>query len=256
MRIITLNVNGIRSAARKGFYAWMERQDADLMCLQETKAQEHQLPLEAAAVAHYTGDFFDAERKGYSGVAIYAKRAPDRIVRGFGWPDYDKEGRYVQFDYGQLSIASLYVTSGAMGPARQAIKEDFLEKLYARLADLRRDGRSYILCGDYNIAHREIDVYNPRRCEKISGFLPHERAWMDGVLDELGWIDAFRLINGDPGQFTWWSNFQNAFEHNRGWRLDYQLVSPDLRDSVQRAHIYRDTRFSDHAPVIVDYSLS
>ncbi len=254
MRIITLNVNGIRSAARKGFYAWMQSQDADVVCLQETKAQEHQLPLESAAVAHYTGVFFDAKRKGYSGVAIYAKRAPDRIVRGFGWPEFDEDARFLQFDYGPLSISSLYVVSGAMGPARQVIKEQFLDRLYGYLEALSKDGRSYILCGDYNIAHREIDVYNPRRCEHISGFFPQERAWMDRVLSELGWVDAFRVVNKAAGQYTWWSNFQNAFEHNRGWRLDYQLISPDLAGSVSDAGIYRDARFSDHAPVIIEYS--
>lgn len=253
MRIINLNVNGIRSAARKGFYAWMERQDADLICLQETKAQEHQLPLEAAAVAHYTGVFFDAARKGYSGVAIYAKRKPDRIVRGFEWKDFDQEGRYLQFDYASLSIGSLYVVSGAMGPARQLVKEEFLDRLYPVLARLRQDGRSYILCGDYNIAHKEIDVYNPERCSHISGFFPRERAWIDRVINELGWVDAFRAVNEKPGEYTWWSNFQKAFEHNRGWRLDYQLVTPDLRNKVKAARIYKESRFSDHAPVIIEY---
>src|ERR1700694_4394280 len=255
MRVVSLNVNGIRSAARKGFYAWMEHEDADIVCLQETKAQEHQLPLEAAAVAHYTGVFFDADRKGYSGVAIYAKRKPDAIVRGFGWPEFDREARYLQFDYGRLSIASLYVVSGAMGAARQAVKEEFLDKLQPQLERMRQDGRTYIVCGDYNIAHREIDVYNPVRCSHISGFFPREHAWMDRVQNELGWVDAFRTANLNAGEFTWWSNFQKAFEHNRGWRLDYHLVTPDVRPTVRAARIYKETRFSDHAPVIIDYAL-
>lgn len=254
MRIINLNVNGIRSAARKGFYTWMQRQDADFLCLQETKAQEHQLPLEAAAVSHYSGVFLDAERKGYSGVAIYAKREPDRVMRGFGWPEFENEGRYLQFDYGSLSIASLYVVSGSMGPARQAKKEEFLDALYGELARLRQDGRSYIICGDYNIAHKEIDVYNPKRCSHISGFFPHERAWLDRVTGELGWVDAFRVVNQRAGEYTWWSNFRNDFDNNRGWRIDYQLITPDLRDLVQAARVYRDERFSDHAPVVVEYA--
>jgi exodeoxyribonuclease-3 len=233
----------------------MEAQDADFVCLQETKAQEHQLPLEAAAVSHYTGVFLDAEKKGYSGVAIYAKREPDRIVRGFGWPEYDREARWLQFDYGPLSIVSLYVPSGAMGPARQTVKEAFLELFRGRLQSLRADGRSYVIAGDYNIAHREIDVYNPVRCSRISGFFPHERAWMESVLSDIGWVDAFRVVNQQTGQFSWWSNFQNAFERNNGWRIDYNLVTPDLRDSVRHAEIYRDERFSDHAPVIIDYDL-
>jgi exodeoxyribonuclease-3 len=233
----------------------MEAQDADIVCLQETKAQEHQLPLEAAAVSHYTAVFLDAEKKGYSGVAIYAKNEPDRVVRGFGWPEFDREARWLQFDYGYLSIASLYVPSGSMGPARQAIKEQFLELFRAYLQNLRSDGRSYIISGDFNIAHKEIDVYNPARCSHISGFFPHERAWMEGVLSEVGWVDAFRVVNGEAKQFSWWSNFQNAFERNNGWRIDYNLVTPDLRDAVRSASIYRAERFSDHAPVIVQYDI-
>lgn len=256
MKVVSLNCNGIRSAARKGFYTWMQAQDADFVCLQETKAQEHQLPLEAAAVAHYTGVFLDAEKKGYSGVAIYAKREPDRIVRGFGWPEYDREARWIQCDYGSLSIVSLYVPSGAMGPPRQAVKEAFMKQFYERLRELRADGRSYIIAGDYNIAHKEIDVYNPARCSHISGFFPHERAWMESVLSDLGWVDAYRVVNQQPGQYSWWSNFQNAFERNNGWRIDYNLVTPDLRASVSCASIYRDERFSDHAPVIVGYDLT
>jgi exodeoxyribonuclease-3 len=255
LKVITLNCNGIRSAARKGFYGWMEAQDPDFICLQETKAQEHQLPLEAAAVAHYTGIFLDAERRGYSGVAIYAKREPDRVVRGLGWPEYDREARWLQFDYGNLSIVSLYVPSGSMGPARQVVKEAFLERFYPHLAQLRADGRTYVIAGDFNVAHKEIDVYNPVRCSHISGFFPQERAWMERVLSELGWVDAFRVVNQEPKQFSWWSNFQNAFERNNGWRIDYNLVTPDLRESVRSASIYREQRFSDHAPVIVEYEL-
>ncbi|HZT13912.1 MAG TPA: exodeoxyribonuclease III [Candidatus Baltobacteraceae bacterium] len=253
MKIVSLNCNGIRSAARKGFYAWMERVDPDFVCLQETKAQEHQLPLEAAAVSHYTAVFLDAERKGYSGVAIYAKREPDGVVRGLGWPEYDREARWLQFDYGSLSIVSFYMPSGAMGPVRQVVKEAFMERFLPELARLRKTGRSYIICGDFNIAHREIDVYNPVRCSKISGFFPHERAWLDRVVNELGWVDGFRTVNTEPKQFSWWSNFQNAFERNNGWRIDYQLLTPDLAPAVRSAEIYRDERFSDHAPVVMEY---
>lgn len=255
MKIVTLNCNGIRSAARKGFYSWMEAQDADFICLQETKAQEHQLPLEAAAVSHYSGVFLDAEKKGYSGVAIYAKREPRNVVRGWGWPEYDREARWLQFDYGNLSVVSLYVPSGAMGPPRQAVKEAFLEKFYPELARLRESGRPFIICGDFNIAHQEIDVYNPIRCSKISGFFPHERAWMNRVIDRLGWVDGFRRVNQEPRQFSWWSNFQNAFERNNGWRIDYQLVTPDIAPAIKSASIYRDSRFSDHAPVVLEYDL-
>lgn len=256
MRLVTLNCNGIRSAARKGFYAWMQAQDADIVCLQETKAQEHQLPLEAAAVSHYTGIFLDAERRGYSGVAIYARREPQRIVRGLGWPDFDPDARYLQADYADFSVVSLYVPSGSAGPARQAVKEVFLERFYGELERLRASGRPFIIAGDFNVAHREIDVYNPVRCSHISGFFPHERAWIGRVFEDLGWVDAFRVADPAPKRFTWWSNFQNAFERNNGWRIDYHLISPELRDTVRSASIYREQRFSDHAPVTIDYELT
>jgi len=233
----------------------MQEQDADFVCLQETKAQEHQLPLEAAAVSHYSGTFLDAERKGYSGVAIYAKREPERVVRGLGWPEYDREARWLQFDYPGVSVVSFYMPSGAMGPVRQVVKEAFMERFFGELRRLRETGRAFVIAGDFNIAHKEIDVYNPVRCSKISGFFPHERAWMERVLSELGWVDAFRVTNAQPKQFTWWSNFQNAFERNNGWRIDYHLVTPDLRETVRTASIYRGRRFSDHAPVIVEYDL-
>lgn len=255
LKIVTLNCNGIRAAARKGFYSWMQGQDADFVCLQETKAQEHQLPLEAAALAHYTAVFFDAERRGYSGVAIYARRQPDRVVRGFGWEEFDREARWLQFDYGSLSIVSVYVPSGAMGPARQVVKERFLGLFGPFLAGLRADGRSYVICGDFNVAHKEIDVYNPARCSHISGFFPHERAWIEDILTNVGWVDAFRRANPAPKQFTWWSNFQNAFERNNGWRIDYQLTTPDIASTVRTAQIYRAQRFSDHAPVSMEYDL-
>lgn len=256
MKLVNLNCNGIRSAARKGFYRWMDDVDADIVCLQETKAQEHQLPLEAAIVGRYHGHFFDAQRKGYSGVAVYAKREPDRVIRGFGWPDFDADARYIQLDFGRVSVASLYVVSGAMGPARQVVKEAFLKRLYDFLAGLMQSGRSFIVAGDYNIAHKEIDVYNPVRCSKISGFFAHERAWMDDVLTKIGWVDSFRVVNQEAKQFTWWSNFQQAFERNNGWRIDYQLVTPDIAPLARSASIYRTERFSDHAPVTIEYELS
>ena len=256
MKVVSLNCNGIRSAARKGFYTWMQAQDADFVCLQETKAQEHQLPLEAAAVSHYTSVFLDAEKKGYSGVAVYAKKEPETVVRGLGWPEYDREARWVQLDYPALSIVSFYMPSGAMGPVRQVVKEAFMERFYGELRRLRESGRTYLIAGDFNIAHNEIDVYNPVRCSHISGFFSHERAWMEGVLSGVGWVDAFRVVNRQPKQFSWWSNFQNAFERNNGWRIDYHLVTPDLRSRVRSASIYRDQRFSDHAPVIIEYDMA
>jgi len=255
IRVVSLNCNGIRAATRKGLYAWLLRVDPDVVCFQETKAQEHQLPFDALGLMSYFTIYADAERRGYSGVAIYARRPPDRSHTGLGWPDYDREGRYVQIDYGALSFASIYVPSGSMGPERQRWKDGFLERFEPWLQQTIRDGRSYILCGDYNIAHRDIDIYDPRRAQVWSGFLPHERAWMDRVIDVDGWVDGFRAVRPEPELYTYWSNFEQSFEKNRGWRIDYQLVTPDLRSRILNAYVYTEERFSDHAPVVVEYDL-
>jgi exodeoxyribonuclease-3 len=255
-RVITANLNGIRAAARKGFFGWMTAQTPDVVCIQETKAQEHQLPPEALDLPEFSTAFVDAQKKGYSGVAIYAKRPPDRIVRGLGIEEYDVEGRFVRMDFGDLTVASLYVPSGTTGPARQAVKEAFLERFIALLAQMKAENRRFIICGDYNIAHREIDVFDPKSCARTTGFLPQERAWFDDVIDRVGWVDAFRAVNTEPRQFSWWSNFPGAYERNLGWRIDYQLVTPNLARAVRAASIYRDERFSDHAPVTIDYDLT
>ncbi len=228
-----------------------------MICLQETKSQEYQLPFDAEHLSQYFNVFADAaSRKGYSGVAIYAKRAPDRTQVGFGWPQFDAEGRYVQTDFGKLSIGSVYVPSGTMGIERQRWKEDFLDHFEAWLKRALRDGRSYVLCGDYNIAHRPIDVNNPKTAQRVTGFLPQERAWMERII-ESGWVDALRVVRPDePKIYTWWSNFSNAYERNLGWRIDYQLLTPDLASRVRRADVYRGQRFSDHAPVVIDYDLT
>ena len=255
MRVITLNANGIRAAARKGFYPWFAEQNADIVCIQETKAQEHQLTAEMTAVPGFSGYFLDAEKKGYSGVAIYARREPDRLVRGLGWPDMDAEGRFLQADFGDLSVISIYVPSGTSGPARQAVKYSFIERFLPELQRMRKDKRRYIICGDFNIAHKEIDVFSPRSCSTVTGFLPPEREWMERVISEVGWVDAFRVVNQEPKQFTWWSGWPKAWENNLGWRVDYQLISPELADSVEGAAIYKAQRFSDHAPVTIDYAV-
>ncbi len=252
MRVVSLNCNGIRAASGKGLYEWLRSADPDVVCLQETKAQEHQLPFDAGPLTAYASAFEDAERPGYSGVAILSRKEPDAIVFGLGWPDFDREGRFVQFDFGSLSIASLYLPSGASGEARRRVKDEFMTRFATRLDEMLGDGRSYIVAGDFNVAHRAVDVYDPVRCAKISGFLPHERAWMDRVL-ATGWCDAFRELDASAGQYTYWSNFQEAFAKNNGWRIDYQLVTPDMRQRLRGAFIYKDRRFSDHAPLVVDY---
>ncbi|MBV8197606.1 MAG: exodeoxyribonuclease III [Candidatus Eremiobacteraeota bacterium] len=255
MRVITLNVNGIRSAVRRGFFDWAAAQNADILCLQETRAQEHQLPPEAAALEGFTGYFVDAARRGYSGVAIYSRRKALEVNRTLGWDDLDAEGRFIQATFTDVTISSLYVPSGITGPPRQAFKMNFLERLLTVLARMRHSGKPHILCGDFNIAHKMIDTYNPSRNCTVSGFLPDERAWLDALIERLGWVDALRVVNKDPKQYTWWSNWPAAWQRNLGWRLDYQLVTPDLAPRVRAASIYKEARFSDHAPLIVDYCL-
>ncbi|MGB9670094.1 MAG: exodeoxyribonuclease III [Halothiobacillaceae bacterium] len=254
LRILTLNVNGIRSAASKGLFDWLPTQQADIVCLQELKAQVDQLTDPIFWPAGYHCYYEPAERKGYSGVGLYARREPDDVIAGFGVEEFDREGRYLEARFGRLSVVSLYLPSGSAGPERQASKDRFLEAFPAKMRELKEAGRSVILCGDWNIAHKEIDLKNWRGNQKNSGFLPHERAWIDARLAE-GWVDAFRVVNREPEQYTWWSNRGQAWAKNVGWRIDYQLTTPDLADKVRHAEIWKTSRFSDHAPLILDYDL-
>lgn len=223
--------------------------------MQETRSQERQLPLDALALEGFTAYFVDARRRGYSGVALYCRREPIAIQRTLGWDDMDSEGRFIRADFGNVSIASLYVPSGITGPARQAFKMNFLDRLLAVLARLRHDGRNYIICGDFNLAHKAIDTYSPARNSHVSGFLPDERAWMDILIDRLGWVDAFRVVNREPKQYTWWSNWPAAWDRNLGWRIDYQMITPGLAARVRSASIYKGMRFSDHAPLTIEYDV-
>lgn len=254
MKIITFNANGIRAAARNGFYEWMLRQEADFICIQETKAQVAQLlPLETYFPQGYFCDYFDAEKKGYSGVAIYAKKKPDHIIKGMGFDHCDLEGRYIQFDYPKMSVISLYLPSGTSGDGRQTVKYQFLEQFSKHLTALKNQGRELIICGDYNIAHKKIDLKNWRGNQKNSGFLPEERAWMDELFGSLGFVDAFRLRNQEEEQYSWWSYRNRSWDKNVGWRIDYQVITPGLTESVGAVSIYREGRWSDHAPVIIEY---
>jgi exodeoxyribonuclease III len=253
MRVISLNVNGIRAAARKGFFQWLPQADAHIVCLQEVRADESQLADELFRPADYHCHYHAAEKKGYSGVALYSKTEPSSVVHGLGEPDIDAEGRYLEARYGALSVVSIYLPSGSSSDARQAVKFDFLDRFMPILQRMRRSRRRYILCGDWNIAHREIDLRNWRSNQKNSGFLPEERAWMDELFGPVGYLDAFRLINQEDGQYTWWSNRGQAWAKNVGWRIDYQVISPQLRKYVRAVSIYKEQRFSDHAPLIVDY---
>jgi exodeoxyribonuclease-3 len=255
MRVITLNVNGIRAAAKKGALSWLSKQNADVICLQEVRSHVHQLTDPIFQPKGYETYYCVAEKPGYSGVALYTRIKPDRILKGLGWDHADKEGRYLQADFGNLSIASIYFPSGTSGEARQAIKFDFMERFDKHLQQQKKDGRSYILCGDWNIAHKTIDLKNWRANQKSSGFLPEERAWLDRVFDTLGFVDAFRVLNQNPDEYTWWSHRSKARQNNVGWRIDYQIVTPDLASAIQKVNIYRDENFSDHAPLIVDYAM-
>ncbi len=253
MRVITLNVNGIRSAASKGLFDWLARQRADVVCLQEVKAQERDLTNEMHAPKGFHGFFNCAEKKGYAGVALYCGREPDKVHHGVGSKEHDNEGRYLQADFGKLSIVSIYLPSGSAGPHRQESKNRFLDHFAPMLKKLRHAGHEYILCGDWNIAHKEIDLKNWRSNQKNSGFLPEERAWLTTVFDDLGWVDVFRTLNNKPGQYTWWSNRGQAWTKNVGWRIDYQIATPGIASKAEKERIYRDRRFSDHAPLIIDY---
>ncbi len=255
MRIITANLNGIRSASSKGFFEWMLAQQPDVVCVQETKAQEHQLDVVLHYPQGYHAYFVDAEKKGYSGVAIYSRRKPDRVITalGAGFEDMDAEGRYIQADFGPLSVVSLYLPSGSSGDERQQVKFSFLQRFGARLQQMREAGREWVICGDLNIVHKEIDIRNWKGNQKNSGCLPEERAWLDQVFGPWDFVDAFRAVDPRAEQYTWWSNRGQAWARNVGWRIDYQVITPGLCAKVRAADIYKAQRFSDHAPLTIDY---
>ena len=255
MKIVSLNVNGIRAGERKGFFAWMERLDAEVICLQEIKAQEDQLTSAAFWPENYHCFYHPAEKKGYSGVALFSKRKPDNVSKAIGFKNFDSEGRFIEAKYGDLFVSSLYLPSGSSKEERQLFKYELMDRLMPVLRKKQRDGNKHVICGDWNIAHKKIDIKNWRGNQKNSGFLPEERAWMDRLFGTESWGDAFRIVNQKEEQFTWWSNRGQAWSNNTGWRIDYQVISDNLKDSVKDAAIYKAERFSDHAPLIIDYVL-
>ena len=255
MRIISFNANGIRSAANKGFFDWLKKQSADVVCLQETKAQEDQLsdPMFRPDGNHCF--YRDATtKKGYSGVAIYSKREPDEVRTALGWAPFDEEGRYIEARFGTLSVVSLYVPSGSSGEERQQFKFKVMDWIAPIFDKWLKSGRDYVICGDWNIVHTRNDIKNWASNQKNSGCLPEERAWLDMLFNQRGWIDSFRAIKPDAVEYTWWSNRGAARANNVGWRIDYQVVTPSLRDQLRACSITATPRFSDHAPYLVEYS--
>jgi exodeoxyribonuclease-3 len=255
IRIITLNLNGIRSAARKGWLEWLPAQQADVVCVQEVKAQDADLTEELRRIGGLKGHFHFAQKKGYSGVGLYTRKRPKAVVAGFGHPEFDAEGRYLEVDFGRFTVVSLYLPSGSSSEERLAAKFRFLDVFLPHLRSLVRGGREVILCGDLNIAHKEIDLRNWRSNQRNPGFLPEERAWLTRVFDEVGFVDVFRRLDPRPERYTWWSNRGQAWAKNVGWRLDYQIATPGIASRAKAASIYTDQRFSDHAPVTIDYRL-
>lgn len=255
MKIITANVNGIRAAGRKGFFDWLDKQQAFVVCVQETKAQIDQLSNDLYHPLGYSTYYHDAEKKGYSGVALYCKQKPDEVIAGMGHDEFDSEGRYIEAKFGNLSIISLYMPSGSSKEERQQLKYRCMDHMMTKMNKMKVSGRNYIVTGDWNIAHKNEDIRNWKGNQKNSGFLPEERAWLDTLFDEVGFVDAFRELAQEEHQYTWWSNRGQARANNVGWRIDYHILSPSLKGKVVSTEIYRDENFSDHAPLIIDYDL-
>ena len=282
MKIISINVNGIRAAARKGMFDWLKKVDADVVCLQELKAQPDQIEGEPYHPEGYHTYFHSAEKKGYSGVGIYCKQQPDAVYIGLGeaskrlgintdWSDVDNEGRYLQVDFPNLSVASLYMPSGSAKEERQLYKYDMMARFEPVLKAMQDDPeREYVICGDWNIAHKKADIKNWRGNQKNSGFLPEERQWMDWLLaesesevdgemraEQLNFVDAFRHVNQQEHEYSWWSNRGQAWANNTGWRIDYQLTTAGLRGKIIAGseYIYKEERFSDHAPLVIEYGI-
>ena len=259
MRIVTLNCNGLRASARKGLFDWLPESGTDVLCLQETRITQQQFD----AQPEFRPDGWHialnpASRAGYSGVGLYMRSAPDQVLHQLGDATFDDEGRYLEARYGNLSVVSLYLPSGSSKQERQDEKYRVLDWLTPILRDWHASGRDYILCGDVNIAHREIDLKNWRSNRKNSGFLPEERAWLDTVFDELGWVDAFRSLYPDEADesYTWWSQRGRARENNVGWRIDYQICTPGIARQLETMQVYKEQKLSDHAPLIGDYAAS
>lgn len=253
MRVISLNANGLRSAHSKGLFSWLEQQNADIICLQETRV--HLNNFQSFNLTGYSCFSHDAIKPGYSGVAVYTKHDPVAVNIGLGEKWIDDEGRYIHLEYQDFIIASVYLPSGSSGEHRQELKYHFMDVYYRYLSSLY-DTKPLILCGDFNIAHQQRDIKNWRQNQKSSGFLPTEREWLTQIFNEFRLADAFRVLNQEENQYTWWSFRTKARERNVGWRIDYQIISDSLSPLVKSVNIYKEQYFSDHAPLIIDYDIS
>lgn len=252
MKIISYNVNGIRAAMRKGFIEWLRQADPDVLCIQETKANQDQVDtalIEAAGYHHY---WFSAQKKGYSGVAIFTKERPNHVEYGTGIESMDNEGRTIRVDFDKVSVMSLYLPSGT-NSARLSHKFEFMDLFQSYVDELKKEIPNLVICGDYNICHEAIDIHDPVRNKKVSGFLPEEREWIGKFIDS-GFIDSFRHLNKEPHHYTWWSYRANARANNKGWRIDYNMVSEPLQENIERAVILSDAMHSDHCPHMVQLS--
>jgi len=252
MRIISYNVNGIRAAIKKGFLEWLKTDPADVICIQETKAMQEDVDHSVFGELGFNNYWFSAQKKGYSGVAVFAKIKPDHVQYGTGHKVSDDEGRVLQLDFGDIRLVNAYFPSGTTGEERQSFKYVWLDEFFVYLNELKKKHPNLILCGDYNIAHKEIDIHNPKGNQKTSGFLPDERAWMDKFF-KSGWIDSFRHFNPGPDRYTWWSQrFPSVRINNKGWRIDYINVTESLKKRLKSAEIYPDVKHSDHCPVYLE----